>query len=79
MQEALENLPSIKVSDLKKGDTVFVSGTQADPTHMTAIMLLTGDPTFIGRLLQPGPNRGPQNPGLPGDVLGGGVGNPERP
>jgi hypothetical protein len=79
IQEALENLPAIKVSELKKGDTVFVSGTQADPSHMTAIMLLTGDPTFIGRLLQPGPNRGPQNPGLPGDVLGGGVGNPERP
>jgi hypothetical protein len=79
LQESLENLPPIKVSDLKKGDTVFVSGTQADATHMTAIMLLTGDPTFIGRLLQPGPNRGPQNPGLPGDVLGGGVGNPERP
>lgn len=79
IQEALENLPAIKVSDLKKGDTVFVSGTQADPSHMTAIMLLTGDPTFIGRLLQTGPNRGPQNPGLPGDVLGGGVGNPERP
>jgi hypothetical protein len=79
IQESLENLPAIKVSDLKKGDTVFVSGTQADPSHMTAIMLLTGDPTFIGRLLQAGPNRGPQNPGLPGDVLGGGVGNTERP
>lgn len=79
LQEALESLPAIKVSDLKKGDTVYVSGTQADPSHMTAIMLLTGDPTFIGRLLQTGPNRGPQNPGLPGDVLGGGVGNPERP
>jgi len=79
IQEALENLPAIKVSDIKKGDTVFVSGTQADQTHMTVIMLLTGDPTFIGRFLQPGPNRGPQSPGLPGDVLGGGVGNPERP
>jgi hypothetical protein len=78
-QEMLESLPAVKVSELKKGDTVFLSGTQADPSHMTAIMLLIGDPTFIGRLLQTGPNRGPQNPGLPGDVLGGGVGNPERP
>jgi hypothetical protein len=78
-QEVLENLPAVKVGELKKGDTVFVSGTQADPSHMTAIMLLTGDPAFIGRLMQTGPNRGPQNPGLPGDVLGGGVGNPERP
>ncbi|MGI9068607.1 MAG: hypothetical protein ACR2HX_19665, partial [Pyrinomonadaceae bacterium] len=79
-QEMIENLPAIKMTDLKKGDTVFVSGTQgADPARMTAITLVTGDPTFIGRMLQTGPNRGPQNPGLPGDVLGGGVGNPERP
>jgi hypothetical protein len=81
VQELLENLPAIKVSDLKKGDTVFVTGTQgADPTHVTAIMLVTGDPAFVGRMLQTGPNRSPQSPGLPGDVLGGGVGNtPERP
>jgi hypothetical protein len=79
IQEALEALPAIKVGDLKKGDMVFVSGTQTDTSHLTAIMLLTGDPTFIGRFLQTGPNRGPQNPGLPGDVLGGGVGNSERP
>jgi len=79
-QEMIESLPAIKVSYLRKGDTVFVSGTQgADPSRVTAIMLVTGDPTFVGRMLQPGPNRGPQNPGLPGDVLGGGVGNPERP
>jgi hypothetical protein len=80
IQEMIENLPAIKVSDLKKGDTVFVQGTQgADPAHVTAIMLLTGDPTFIGRMLQTGPpNRGPQNPGLPGDNLGGGVGSAER-
>lgn len=79
-QEMIANSPAIKVSDLKKGDTVFVSGTQgADPSHLTAIMLVTGDPAFVGRMLQTGPNRGPQNPGLPGDVLGGGVGNPERP
>jgi hypothetical protein len=81
IQQMLENLPAIKVTDLKKGDTVFVSGTQGvDPSHVTAITLITGDPTFVSRMLQTGPNRGPQNPGLPGDVLGGGVGNPpERP
>ena len=78
-QEMIAGSPAIKVSDLKKGDTVFVSGTQgADPSHLTAIMLVTGDPAFVGRMLQTGPNRGPQSPGLPGDVLGGGVGNPER-
>ncbi len=79
LQEMIESLPAIKPSDLKKGDMVFVSGTQADPSHLTAIILITGDPTFVGRLLQTGPNRGPQSPGLPGDVLGGGVGNSERP
>lgn len=80
IQEIIENLPAIKVSDLKKGDTVFVQGTQgADPSHVTAIMLVTGDPTFVGRLSQTGaPNRGPQSPGLPGDNLGGGVGGAER-
>ena len=77
-QEMIQNLPPINLSDLKKGDTVFVSGTQADPSRMTAIMLVTGDPAFVGRLFQTGPNRGPQNPGLPGDVLGGG-GNPRAP
>jgi hypothetical protein len=80
IQEMIETLPAIKLSDLKKGDQVFVQGTQgADPAHVTAIMLMTGDATFIGRMLQTGPpNRGPQNPGLPGDNLGGGVGSAER-
>jgi hypothetical protein len=76
----LENLPAITVADLKKGDTVFVSGSEgADPSHVTAIMLVTGDPAFMARFLQNGPNRGPQSPGLPGDVIGGGVGPAERP
>jgi preprotein translocase subunit YajC len=80
IQEMIENLPAIKLSDLKKGDTVFIQGTQgADPAHVTAIMLVTGDPTLVGRMLQTGPqNRGPQNPGLPGDNLGGGIGSAER-
>ena len=80
IQEMIQNLPAIKVGDLKKGDTVFVQGTQgSDPARVTAIMLVTGDPTFVSRMLQAGPpNRGPQNPGLPGDGLGGGVGSAER-
>jgi hypothetical protein len=68
------------VADLKKGDMVFVSGSEgADPSRVTAIMLVTGDPTFMSRFIQTGPNRGPQSPGLPGDVIGGGVGPAERP
>jgi hypothetical protein len=79
-QEMLESLPAITIADLKKGDTVFVSGSEgANPSRLTAIMLVTGDPAFMSRFLQSGPNRGPQSPGLPGDVMGGGVGNAERP
>jgi hypothetical protein len=80
LQDMLENLPTITVADLKKDDMVFVSGSEgADPSRVTAITLVTGDPTFISRFLQTGPNRGPQSPGLPGDVIGGGVGPAERP
>ena len=80
IQEMLENAPAITLADLKKGDTVFVSGSEgADASRVTAIMLVTGDPTFMSRFLQQGPNRGPQSPGLPGDVIGGGIGPAERP
>ncbi|HKO43219.1 MAG TPA: hypothetical protein VJU84_08015 [Pyrinomonadaceae bacterium] len=79
-QEILAGLPVISLSDLKKGDAVFVSGSEAsDASRMTAIMLITGDPAFMQRFLQRGPNRGPQNPGLPGQVIGGGVGPAEPP
>jgi hypothetical protein len=79
-QEMLESLPAITVADLKKGDVVFVSGSEGvDASRVTAIMLVTGDAAFMSRFLQNGPNRGPQSPGLPGDVIGGGVGAAERP
>jgi hypothetical protein len=79
-QEMLAGLPVITLSDLKKGDSVFISGSEgADASHVTAIMLITGDPTFLERFLQRGPNRGPQSPGLPGGVMGGGVGRAEPP
>jgi hypothetical protein len=79
-QDMLANAPAITVADLKKGDTVFVSASEsADPSRVTAIMLVTGDPAFMSRFIQTGPNRGPQSPGLPGDVIGGGVGPAERP
>jgi hypothetical protein len=34
---------------------------------------------FLTRLLQIDAGRGPQNPGFPGDILGGGVGNRDEP
>ncbi len=80
LQDMIEALPAITIADLKKGDTVFVQASEgADPSRLTAIMVLTGDATFMSRFLQNGPNRGPQSPGLPGDVIGGGVGPAERP
>ena len=79
-QQILEGLPSISLTELKKGDAVFVSGSEgSEASRMTAIMLITGDPAFMQRFLQRGPNRGPQNPGLPGQVMGGGVGPAEPP
>ena len=79
-QQILEGLPAISLTELKKGDAVFVSGSEgSDASRMTAIMLITGDPAFMQRFLQRGPNRGPQNPGLPGQVMGGGVGPAEPP
>lgn len=79
-QQILEGLPAISLSELKKGDAVFVSGSEgSDRSRMTAIMLITGEPAFMQRFLQRGPNRGPQNPGLPGQVIGGGVGPAEPP
>jgi hypothetical protein len=78
-QDMLQNLPALTINDLKKGDTVVVSGSEgADASHVTAIMLITGDQEFMTRFMM-GPNRGPQNPGLPGDAMGGGVGSAERP
>jgi hypothetical protein len=79
-QEMLERLPVITLSELKKGDSVFVSGSEGtDASHVTAIMLITGDAPVMQRFFQRGPNRGPQSPGLPGGVMGGGVGRAEPP
>jgi hypothetical protein len=80
-QDRLENLPAITLADLKKGDMVLVNGTTAaaDSSRLTAISLLTGEAEFLRRL-QGSPNRDRQmNPGLPGDVLGGGTGTREQP
>ena len=47
---------------------------------ISVVTLVTGDPAFLTRLerLQT-QTAGSMNPGLPGDVLGGGVGDHERP
>ena len=81
LQETFESLPSITLDDLKKGDMVLVTATTGNErSRATAVTLVTGDPAFLTRLerLQT-QTAGSMNPGLPGDVLGGGVGDHERP
>ena len=81
LQEIFESLPSITLDDLKKGDMVLVTATTGNErSRATAVTLVTGDPAFLTRLerLQT-QTAGSMNPGLPGDVLGGGVGDHERP
>jgi predicted transcriptional regulator len=83
-QEMLQSLPAVAISELKKGDVVMVTGSQAgaDKSRLTAITLVTGDADFLKRLiqLQGRPNRDGQNmsPGLPSDVVGGGSTNTTR-
>jgi hypothetical protein len=78
LQEMMQNLPAVTLSELKKGDVVMVTGSRAgaDNARLTAVTLVTGDAEFLKRLiqLQGRPNRDGQNmsPGLPSDVVGGG-------
>jgi hypothetical protein len=78
-QRLFEGMPAVTVADLKKGDMVSVNGTPsaADPSHLTAITLTTGDAALMRRLQQFGrPGGGDRNmsPGLPGSVVGTGSG-----
>ncbi|HEX8174850.1 MAG TPA: DUF5666 domain-containing protein [Pyrinomonadaceae bacterium] len=84
MQEMLQSLPAVTLSELKKGDVVIVTGSASgtDRSRLTAVTLVTGDNEFLKRLiqLQGRPNRDGQNmsPGLPSDVVGGGGTNSTR-
>jgi hypothetical protein len=80
-QEILEGLPVITLADLKKGDTVLVTSTTSkDTSKVTAIMLFTGEETFMARWLQAQPrDQLDMSPGLPGNVLGGGTGQQDPP
>jgi hypothetical protein len=80
LQQMFESLPAVTVADLKKGDAVVVTATPgADPSRATAATLVTGGADFLRRLqqLQRGTEGNPRrmSPGLPSDVLGGGLGN----
>ncbi|MEP6570921.1 MAG: hypothetical protein ABJC10_14210 [Acidobacteriota bacterium] len=51
MQDMLERLPTIRLADVKVGDTIIVSSTNgADPTRLTAISLISGADTLLNML-----------------------------
>jgi hypothetical protein len=81
LQGMLENLPTLTVAELKKGDAVVVMGTtEADDSRVTAATLITGDAELMQWLqrFQGGEGRsGNMSPGLPSGVAGGGTGDPE--
>jgi hypothetical protein len=64
MQDILERMPTVAITDLKPGQFIIVSSTVgADPTRATAIALVTG----LDALLQ---NAAAQRGGAPGASLG---------
>lgn len=83
-QQMFDNLPAVTLAELKKGDAVVITVTPgADASHATVISLVTG-PTETIRAMQQfqrggDGQRGPNSPGLPGDVLGGGQGATREP
>lgn len=82
--QMFESLPAVTLAELKKGDMIVVTVTPgADPTHATVVSLVTG-PTETIRAMQQfqrggDGQRGPNSPGLPGDVIGGGQGPTREP
>jgi sRNA-binding protein len=82
--QMFDSLPAVTLAELKKGDAVVVTVTPgADASHATVVSLVTGTPETIRAMQQFGRGgdgqRGPNSPGLPGDVLGGGQGPTREP
>jgi len=82
--QMFDSLPAVTLAELKKGDAVVVTVTPGpDAARATVISLVTG-PTETIRAMQQfqrggDGQRGPNSPGLPGDVLGGGQGPTREP
>jgi hypothetical protein len=67
LQEMLERMPAVTIAELKPGEMVIVSSTAgADPTHATAIALITG----VDALLQGAAARSRATGGAQGTSLG---------
>ena len=82
-QQMFDSLPTVTLAELKKGDAVVVTVTPgADASRATVVSLVTGPAETIRAMQQFGRGdgpRGPNSPGLPGDVLGGGQGPTREP
>lgn len=82
--QMFDSLPAVTLAELKKGDMVVVTITPgADASHATVVSLVTGSAETIRTMQQfqrgGDGQRGPNSPGLPGDVLGGGQGPTREP
>lgn len=80
VQEMLERLPALEVSELKPGDLIVVQSTRgADPTRLTAVMVVAGLDALLPAL-QSRAAAGTLGPGmdlgLPGGILDLGIGLP---
>lgn len=73
LQDMLDRMPIIALSDIKVGDTIIVSSTKgADPTRLTAITLVNGADTLLS-MMAPRPQGGGQAPPNPAAGLGSGI------
>ena len=83
-QQMFDSLPAVTLAELKKGDAVAVTITPgADASRATVVSLVTGSAETIRAMQQfqrgGDGQRGPNSPGLPGDVMGGGQGPTREP
>ena len=73
IQDMLERLPTIAITDIKVGETILVSSTKgADPSRLTVITLVSGADTLL-TMLAPRPQPGAQQAPNPAAGLGSGV------
>lgn len=84
-QQMFDSLPAVTLAELKKGDAVAITITPgADASHATVVSLVTGAAETIRAMQQfqrggGDGQRGPNSPGLPGDVIGNGQGPTREP
>ncbi len=75
LQDMLERLPTISITDVKAGDTILVASTKgADPGRLTAISLVSGADTLLNMIAaRQQPQAGSQATANPAAGLGSGI------